>query len=135
MSFRWVLPYSELEFQFVRSRGPGGQNVNKTNSACQLRWNLPNTNSLPDEVKVKLLSRLASKLTDDGDILIRSDQFRDQEANKKFCVERLIDIVERSLFEPKPRKRTKPTKSSVRKRLQSKALRSETKSRRQKPRD
>lgn len=135
MSFRWSLPYSELELSFVRSRGPGGQNVNKTNSACQLRWNLQNTASLPDEVKVKLLLKLASRLTEDGDLLLRSDQFRDQEANKKACIERLVEIIQQALHEPKPRRKTKPTKSSVRKRLNSKGLRSEIKKLRQSPKD
>lgn len=135
MSFRWSLPYSELELSFVRSRGPGGQNVNKTNSACQLRWNLQSTASLPDEVKVRLLLKLASRLTEDGDLLLRSDQFRDQEANKKACIERLVEIIQQALHEPKPRRKTKPTKSSVRKRLNSKGLRSEIKKLRQSPKD
>ena len=129
---KWQLPYPELEFTFVRSRGPGGQNVNKTNSACQLRWNILSTSAFAIDDHQRILNRLANQLTNDGDLIIRNDEFRDQDANKKACIEKLIQIIEKALFVPKFRKKTKPKKSAIRKRLKEKEIRSEIKSSRKK---
>lgn len=111
----------------MRSRGPGGQNVNRTNSACVLRWNLEQSLSFDEETKAKLKRRLSNRLTKDHEILIRSDQFRDQEANKKYVIQKLYEILQRALFEPKERKKTKPKRSSVKKRLETKSKDSVTK--------
>lgn len=119
-------PYHELHFEAVRSRGPGGQNVNKTNSAAILRWNL-RASGLPDATKSRLFEKLANKLTEEGDVLVRSDEHRDLEQNKKACLEKLSALIEKALFVPKKRVKTKPTYSSVRKRLDTKRKRSDRK--------
>lgn len=119
-------PYHELQFEAVRSRGPGGQNVNKTNSASILRWNVPST-TLPEPVRLRLLDKLGPQLTETGDLLIRSDVHRDLEQNKKACLEKLSAAIEKALFVPKKRVKTKPTYSAVRKRLDSKRKASDKK--------
>jgi len=111
----------------MRSRGPGGQNVNKTNSAVQLRWNLWNSNSIPPEIHTRLLEKLAPLLTTEGELLIRTETSRDQDSNKKACLEKLLGLIDKALFVPKKRFKTKPTRSSQRKRLDSKSKRSEVK--------
>lgn len=118
----WVarIPWNELDFENSRSRGPGGQNVNKTNSAVQLRWSLAETEAFSPEQKEKLLARLVSKLTTNGELLIRSEVFRDQDRNRKECLRKLGLLLEQGLRDPKPRKATRPTKSSRRKRLDEK---------------
>jgi ribosome-associated protein len=132
---KWQLPYHEIEFTYVRSRGPGGQNVNKTNSACQLRWNLLATQSLTPFELQRALHKLQNTLTTEGEILIRSDQHRDQEANKKACIDRLLSMIQRSLEVPKARRKTKPSRSSVKKRLKAKEVRSDIKNNRRKIND
>lgn len=127
-----VIPFHELDFSYARSRGPGGQNVNRTNSAAIVRWNLPKTQAFSEEVKQRLMMRLASQLTDEGDILIRSEEHRDQDQNRSSCIKKLQALLKKALFVPKKRVATKPSRSSVRKRLESKKLQSETKSLRKK---
>lgn len=117
---------SELDFEAVRSRGPGGQNVNRTNSAAILRWNLPST-ALPLPIKDRLLTKLGSQMTNEGDILIRSEVHRDLEANRKECIAKLRLMIERALFVPKKRIKTKPGKSAQRKRLDTKKKHSDKK--------
>lgn len=120
----------ELEFDAVRSRGPGGQNVNKTNSASVLRWNLVRSR-LPDAVKSRLFEKLGGQLTAEGDLLFRSDVHRDLEQNRKACIEKLHQTIEKALFVPKKRIKTKPSRSAVRKRLDSKKKHSDKKRGRQ----
>jgi ribosome-associated protein len=124
--------YHEFDFTYARSRGPGGQNVNRTNSAAILRWNLLSTQAFPEHIKARLLEKLQSQLTDDGDILIRSEEFRDQDQNRSSCLKKLQALLQKALFVPKKRVATKPTRSSVRKRLDSKKHQSETKANRKK---
>ncbi|MEK2688512.1 alternative ribosome rescue aminoacyl-tRNA hydrolase ArfB [Bdellovibrio sp. GT3] len=124
--------YHEFDFTYARSRGPGGQNVNRTNSAAILRWNLRDTQVLPDNIKERLLAKLATQLTDDGDILIRSEEFRDQDQNRSACLKKLQALLQKALFVPKKRIATKPSRSSVRKRLDSKKRNSEVKAGRKK---
>ncbi|MGZ5280201.1 MAG: alternative ribosome rescue aminoacyl-tRNA hydrolase ArfB [Pseudobdellovibrionaceae bacterium] len=115
----------ELELEYTRSRGPGGQHVNKTNSACLLRWNVPGTVCFSEEDKMILLSKL--RMTNDGDVILRSDEFRDQESNRKKVLEKLDTMIEQAFFVPKKRKATKPTRSSQRKRRDEKRNRGEVK--------
>ncbi len=129
---QFQIPFHELEFTYARSGGPGGQNVNKTNSAAILRWNVLNTTAFPDAVREHLYERLKAKLTKEGDVLIRSDVHRDQDQNRSECIRRLHDLIRKSLFVPKKRTATKPTRSSVRKRLDSKRIHSEVKNLRKK---
>src|SRR4051812_49153675 len=100
-------PDDELHFEAVRSRGPGGQNVNKTNSAAILRWHLPST-KLPEFMRTKLMNKLGSQLTNEGELVIRSEETRDLDQNKKSCVEKLHTLIEKAMFVPKKRIKTKP---------------------------
>lgn len=126
---KWVakIPWSELEFEASRSRGPGGQNVNRTNSAVQLRFNVPRSTAFTEMEARRILEKIGSRLTSEGDLLIRSEESRDQEANRKSCLTKLEAILERAYHRDPPRKKTKPTKSSQRKRVESKRQKSEIK--------
>lgn len=119
-------PHFELVFEAVRSRGPGGQNVNKTNSAAVLRWNLPAT-SLPVFVRDRLIEKLGPKLTAEGDLIVRSETQRDLEANKKDCVRKLRELIDKALFVPKKRIKTKPGRAAKEKRLTTKKHQGEKK--------
>ncbi len=121
------LPYDEIEITATRSRGPGGQNVNKTNSAIQLRWNLRNSQFFPLHIYDRLLFKLASKLTVDGEIIIRSENFRDQDQNKKDAYFKLNEMILAALYIPKKRVKTKPTRGSKERRLKQKKGRSDIK--------
>jgi ribosome-associated protein len=114
------IPFHEMEFSYVRSRGPGGQNVNRTNSAAILRWNLFNSGIFDDQKKERLAQKLRSRLTESGEILIRSDIHRDQDQNRSECIKKLHELLIKALFIPKKRVATKPTKSSKIKRLDTK---------------
>lgn len=129
---KWIskIPYTELHFEFVRSGGPGGQHVNKTNSAAILRWHIDSTEVFSEDQKVKLLAKL--KINQEGEIVIRSEEFRDQEKNKKRCLEKLDFLIEKALFVQKKRKATKPSKAQKEKRFKAKKVRSEVKKSRSK---
>lgn len=128
------IPFVEMEFTYARSRGPGGQNVNRTNSAAILRWNLWGSQALSPEVKERLALKLHGKLTADGHLIIRSEVHRDQDQNRSECIHKLHEMLRKALFVPKKRVATKPTRSSKRKRLDSKKKDAETKALRQKVR-
>ncbi len=121
------LPFDEIEITATRSRGPGGQNVNKTNSAIQLRWNLRDSNFYPLHIYDRLLIKLSGKLTIEGEIIIRSENFRDQEQNKKDAYQKLNEMIQAALFIPKKRVKTKPTRGSKERRLKQKKGRSDIK--------
>lgn len=121
------IPFSEMDFTYARSRGPGGQNVNRTNSAAILRWNLWESQVLTSELKERLAMRLQSKLTVDGDLIVRSEVHRDQDQNRSECIRKLNEILRKALFVPKKRVATKPTRSAQRKRLEGKKKDAETK--------
>lgn len=132
MKWACKIPYNEFTFEFARSGGPGGQHVNKTNSAAILRWNIDTTQVFTEEQRLRLLMKLNTKLTIEGDLIIRSEEYRDQEKNKKRCLEKLDEIIEKALFVPKKRKPTKPSRSQKEKRIKSKKIRSEVKKSRSK---
>ncbi len=117
---KFHLPYAELEFSFVRSSGPGGQNVNKVNSKAVLRWNLAGTSCFRAEDHLRIMTKLSARLTVDGDLMITSDRSRDQKQNKDDCVEKLIEMIEQALAVPKARRKTKPTRGSKRRKLENK---------------
>lgn len=122
------IPYSELELSYVRSSGPGGQNVNKVNSKAVLRWSLLRSPSIPDPLRARLLEKLAPRLTAGGDLIITSDRFRDQLKNRQDCYQKLSETLASAAFRPKPRKETRPTKGSRKRAQASKSRHSEKKS-------
>jgi ribosome-associated protein len=126
--------YSEFQFSYVRSSGPGGQNVNKVNSKAVLRWNILESECLAESTRARILDQLASKLTLEGEIIISSDRFRDQTRNREDCVEKLRVCLAHAVAIPKPRKETKPSRSSQRRVKEQKSRLSAKKSLRRSPR-
>jgi ribosome-associated protein len=122
-----VIPDEDLEWKFIRSSGPGGQNVNKVASAAQLRFLLPQNLSLPPAVKNRLRRLAGQKLIDDGSILFKSMSERSQEQNRRAAEGRLEELIRAALVEPKIRKKTRPTKGSQERRIDSKKRRGATK--------
>jgi ribosome-associated protein len=121
------IPDEELEWKFIRSSGPGGQNVNKVASAVQLRFLLARNSSLPATAKSRLRRLAGQRLIDDGSILIAARAERSQEQNRRAALERLAELIRAALVEPKLRKKTRPTRASKERRIESKKLRSGTK--------
>ena len=121
---------NELQFTFVRSSGPGGQNVNKVATAAQLRFDI-NQSTLPGEVKERLRHIAANKITTEGELIIEAKRFRTQEQNREDALNRLTDLLRRAFEKPKPRRKTKPTAASQQKRLAEKKQRGEIKKYRQ----
>jgi ribosome-associated protein len=119
-----ALDDSEIEESFIRSSGPGGQNVNKVSSAVQLRFDARRSRALPDAVAVRLMRLAGSKLTQNGVIVITAQRFRDQARNRADALERLVALIEEALIPPTPRRTTKPTLASKKRRLEGKAKRS-----------
>ena len=107
-----IIPDEELEWKFIRSSGPGGQNVNKVSSAVQLRFLLPLNSSLGAAVRNRLRRLAGQKLIDDGSILIQARSERSQERNRQEALGRLGALIQAALIEPKIRKKTKPTRAS-----------------------
>jgi ribosome-associated protein len=124
------IPETELEWSYVRSSGPGGQNVNKVASKAVLRWNVAATAALPDEVKARLLAQQRSRITTEGDLLLTSQRYRDQERNREDCLGKLAEIVTAATVVPKVRKKKKPTRASKERRLAAKKHRSAVKKQR-----
>lgn len=125
------LDRDEIEEQFIRSSGPGGQNVNKVASAVQLRFDIRNSPSLPDAVKAKAERLAGKRLTNDGTIVLTADRFRLQERNREDAVQRLVELLAQAAEPVKPRKATRPTNASRLRRLEGKAKRSGIKKMRQ----
>ena len=123
-----VLDERELEETFVRASGPGGQNVNKLSTAVQLRFDVRRSPSLPDDVRARLERLAGSRLTGEGVLIIVAQRHRTQERNREDARERLVDLIRRAAVAPTPRRPTKPTLASKRRRLDSKARRSRVKS-------
>ena len=124
------LDENELQFSFIRSSGPGGQNVNKVATAVQLRYDL-NQSTLPPEVKERLRHIAANKITTDGELVIEAKRFRTLEQNREDALNRLVELLRRAFEKPKPRRKTKPTAASREKRLAEKKQRGEIKKFRQ----
>ncbi len=122
----------ELQFYTSRSSGPGGQNVNKVNSKVELRFDLANSQLLTDEQKAILIQKLASKLTNDGLLIVVSQRDRSQLSNKEDAINRFYQLLSKALTPTKTRKKTNPSRSSVEKRLEVKRIKSEIKQNRRK---
>jgi ribosome-associated protein len=118
----------EIEESFIRSSGPGGQNVNKLATAVQLRFDARRSPSLPNDVSVRLQRLAGSKLTNDGVLIITAQRFRTQERNRADALERLLELIRAAAVVPKKRRPTKPTKAAKRERLDAKKRRSTIKS-------
>lgn len=121
------LPVDELEWSFVRSSGKGGQNVNKVNSKALLRWHVLSSRSFSQELLLSFCQYFSNKISKDGYLSITSEKFRDQGKNVKDCLEKLRVMLDLVLIPKKKRVSTKPTKSSVKRRLQSKKRHQEKK--------
>ena len=130
-----VIPFSEFSFSYARSGGAGGQNVNKVNSKVIMNWDLRNSPSLPWDVILRFRDRFRNFVSEEGIVQITSEKERSQKANVDDCIRKLHEMIEKVAVPPKPRKKTKPTKSSVRKRLDSKKLHSVKKESRRRPVD
>jgi ribosome-associated protein len=125
----------EVVFKAVRSRGPGGQNVNKVSSAAQLSWEFEHSLLLSPEQKSRVRVKLGNMINSEGVLMLRSDEYRDLERNKVRCLEKLADHVAAALHVPKKRRATKPTRSSQVRRVDQKSRRGEIKKMRGKVRD
>lgn len=123
---------SELKFTFIRSPGPGGQNVNKVATGVQLRFNVLTSNSLSEETRARILLSFRNKVTSKGEIIIKATRYRTQDRNKQDALERLEAMISRASVVPKKRKKTKPSKASTERRLTKKKLHGKVKSLRSK---
>ena len=131
MSTPLRIPERDLNFQFIRSAGPGGQNVNKLASAVQLRFDVRHSRSLPDDVRVRLERLSGKRLSKDGVLVTTAQRHRTQERNRRDALDRLISLIERAAVPPVVRRRTKPTAASRERRLESKKRRGSLKGLRQ----
>jgi ribosome-associated protein len=114
------LMIKELKFKAVRSGGAGGQHVNKVSSKIELTFDLENSESFTEEEKALLIQKLKSKLTKENVLLLQCDESRSQHKNKEIAIDRFLNIISSGLKVQKPRKETKPSKSSIVKRLEKK---------------
>jgi ribosome-associated protein len=124
------VPTSEFAFTFVRSSGPGGQNVNKVSSKAVLRWAAAESTSLPAEVRARLLKAYASRLTIEGELIVTSQRYRDQGRNVEDCLEKLGAMIAKVAVPPKRRRATKPSRGSIKRRLEDKRRTGEKKAER-----
>lgn len=118
---------SELDWDFVRASGPGGQNVNKVATAVQLRFDAEHSPSLPEDVRERLVRLAGKRVTGDGILVIDARRYRSQEQNRQDAIERLVELIRKASIKPKTRRPTKPTLASRQKRLEEKRRRSEIK--------
>ncbi|WP_291961400.1 alternative ribosome rescue aminoacyl-tRNA hydrolase ArfB [Maribacter sp.] len=124
---------TELQFKAIRSSGPGGQHANKVSSKVELSFHIENSAGLTDRQKKRLLLKLGNKLSKEGFLLLQCDESRSQHKNKELIIKRCFKLLERSLIVPKARKKSRPTRSSIEKRLRSKKISSLKKQNRSKP--
>jgi ribosome-associated protein len=118
---------SEVQLDFIRATGPGGQHVNKAATAVQLRFDVRNSPSLPDDVRERLMRLAGNRMTEDGTLIITARRFRSQERNRQDAIDRLVKLIRKAAEEPKLRRKTKSTRAAKQRRLDAKRRRSQTK--------
>jgi ribosome-associated protein len=121
------IPLEEFEITFARSSGPGGQNVNKVNSKAVLRWGARSSPTLPEAVRQRFLQKYAARLTNEGELLLTSQRYRDAPRNSQDCLEKLRTMLLAVANPPKRRRATRPTRGSVERRLKAKRKQSAAK--------
>jgi ribosome-associated protein len=124
-----VLDENDIDIQFVRASGPGGQNVNKLSTAAQLRFDARRL-AMPDDMQARLATLAGQRMTKDGVIVIHAQRFRTQERNRADAIDRLLELLREAAVRPKPRRATRPTLGSKMRRLEGKKRRSDVKARR-----
>ena len=118
---------NEIQLDFVRASGPGGQHVNKAATAVQLHFDVANSPSLPDDVRQRLIRLAGSRISEDGILTINARRFRSQERNRQDAVDRLVELIQKAAEKPKRRRKTKPSAGSKKRRLEAKRRRGQTK--------
>jgi ribosome-associated protein len=127
------VPRSELRFSFVRSSGPGGQNVNKVASKAVLRWAVQRSPALPDSVRARFIAQNRRRINDRGELILSSQRYRDQPKNIEDCLAKLRALISSAAIVPRARKKTRVPKAALESRLRQKRVTSEKKRRRAPP--
>lgn len=133
ISEKITIPAAEIKMAFARSGGPGGQNVNKVETKVELRWSPADSTAFNEADRTWLVSRLQSRLTGSGELLVTSTKTRDQQKNREDALDKLADIIRSALKRPKLRKPTKPSRGAKRRRFEDKKHRGAVKRDRQAP--
>lgn len=130
---RIQIPDEEFDWSYARSGGPGGQNVNKVSSKAILRWPATTSPSVPNDVRARFLLKFANRITTEGDLVMSSERYRDQERNRQDCLEKLTAMLLEVAVLPKPRRITRPSKASKARRVEAKRHTAKTKATRRRP--
>lgn len=122
-----VIDENEIQLDFIRASGPGGQHVNKAATAVQLRFDVHNSPSLPADVRQRLIRLAGSRMTEEGTLIITAQRFRSQERNRQDAVDRMVELIRKAAEKPRLRRKTKPSLAARQRRLDAKRRRGKTK--------